>query len=141
MAINAPSRSTSTLDPILVLEWTTEDTLKWFGKWSKFDLQPEDPVFRVLGRLALTGPTLLLLPASELRARLPEKLQEEVPNAGKRERDRLDVILASLDRMVGLLVKSALKGCGPDQTEAREEIEGLFRARLEEIDKLKNTGV
>eukprot|EP00741_Cyanophora_paradoxa_P004463 tig00000806_g4332.t1 len=119
------------LNPVagLVLKWGPEETMAWLA--GRFALRADGLVYRVLHRLALTGPVLVLRPECFLRRRLLETLKDEIPNAGKREEDALKTVLDSLDVMVEMLVEEAKEGA-PDER-ARREIDMLFARRAKEI--------
>eukprot|EP00741_Cyanophora_paradoxa_P013055 tig00020675_g12608.t1 len=115
-------------NPSLVLKWNEVETLAWLTE--RLALTADRPAYRVLRRLALTGPMLLMLPACSLRPQLLKKLTEEIPNAGNAERDALDAVLLSLDPSVELLVEEAREG--PLGARARGELARLIARRARE---------
>eukprot|EP00741_Cyanophora_paradoxa_P013076 tig00020675_g12629.t1 len=108
-------------NPTLVLKWTDRETLAWLAE--RFALTADGPAYRVLRRLALTGPLLLLRPACFLRRHLLEALKEEISS-------ELAIVLASLDVMVELLVEEAREG--PLEARARGELDRLLARRTRE---------
>eukprot|EP00741_Cyanophora_paradoxa_P013077 tig00020675_g12630.t1 len=90
---------------------------------AELELERELLSYRVLRRLALTGPLLLLRPACFLRRHLLGALKEEISS-------ELEIVLASLDVMVELLVEEAREG--PLEARARGELDRLLARRTRE---------
>eukprot|EP00741_Cyanophora_paradoxa_P013081 tig00020675_g12634.t1 len=115
----------------MVLKWSKEETRAWLAE--RFALTADDPAYRALRRLRLSGRLLLLHPARFFEARLLGSLNSK---PGDREEDddeveALKTVLGSLDSFVALLVEEAREGALDGR--GRQEVDRLFGARLEAI--------